>query len=415
MRRLLPALVLALCACAHAPPAPTAVLDEAAGRAKDTSAAPRTVALAGFHALLVENQAERARTLADEALRRDPGEPYALMLQDLLARRDGHPEAALDAALRLVRAAPKHPLGTVAAREIQETAGLAGSLDARILAEVPQALAAGADGETAVLLRTALAQLQFLDERPELAETRAANGVPSEGTLLGPLSALHLLGFSDRTEPERSGTVPDSLAGPFGPVTPRVLAMPMGRLSLETEGAAGDLYVLAVDIEVPTAALYVVRVTSPTTHRMLLDGAVLYERRTYERPGSTVAARGVRLEPGLHRLMAVLLKEERSGTMGFTVSRADGQPSGVRFSAARGAAPRWDGAKLEDAPGFTPDAVSVEAALEKEAGRSLATFLAARDTQTRDVDGARRLLAALGPLPPAAAWNILSADLALRD
>ncbi|MGZ3480216.1 MAG: hypothetical protein ACXU81_07685, partial [Myxococcaceae bacterium] len=99
----------------------------------------------------------------------------------------------------------------------------------------------------------------------------------------------------------------------------------------------------------------------------------------------------------------------------FTVSRADGQPSGVRFSAARGAAPRWDGAKLEDAPGFTPDAVSVEAALEKEAGRSLATFLAARDTQTRDVDGARRLLAALGPLPPAAAWNILSADLALRD
>ncbi|MGZ5958255.1 MAG: hypothetical protein ACXWLI_07550, partial [Myxococcaceae bacterium] len=353
MRRLLPALVLALCACAHAPPAPTAVLDEAAGRAKDTSAAPHTVALAGFHALLVENQAERARMLADEALRRDPGEPYALMLQDLLARRDGHPEAALDAALRLVRAAPKHPLGTVAAREIQETAGLAGSLDARILAEVPQALAAGADGETAVLLRTALAQLQFLDERPELAETRAANGVPSEGTLLGPLSALHLLGFSDRTEPERSGTVPDSLAGPFGPVTPRVLAMPMGRLSLETEGATGDLYVLAVDIEVPTAALYVVRVTSPTTHRMLLDGAVLYERRTYERPGSTVAARGVRLEPGLHRLMAVLLKEERSGTMGFTVSRADGQPSGVRFSAARGAAPRWDGAKLEDAPGFT--------------------------------------------------------------
>jgi cellulose synthase operon protein C len=415
MRRLFPVLVLVLCACAHAPPAPTAVLDDAAGRAKDTAAPSRTVALAGFHALLVENQPERARSLSDEALRRDPGEPYALMLQDVLARRDGHPEAALDAALRLVRAAPKHPLATVAAREIQELAGLAGSLDARILSEAPQALAAGADGETAVLLRSALAQLQFLDDRPELAETRAAAGVPSEGTLLGPLAALHLLGFSERTEPERSGAVPDSFTGPFGPVTPRVLAMPGGRLSLETEGLAGDVYVLAVDVEVPKAGLYVVRSVSPSTHRMLLDGALLYERRTYERPGSTVAARGLPLEAGMHRLMAVLLKEERSGSLGFTLSRADGQPSGVRFSAAHGPAPRWAGTKVEDAPGFTPDAASLELALEKEAGRSLATFLAARDAQTRDVDGARRLLADLGPLPQAAAWNVLSADLALRD
>ena len=415
MRRLFPALVLALCACAHAPPAPTAVLDEAAGRARDTSAAPRTVALAGFHALLVENQPERARTLADEALRRDPGEPYALMLQDLLAHRDGHPEAALDAALRLVRSAPKHPLATVAARQIQEMAGLAGSLDARILAEVPQALAAGADGETAVLLRSALAQLQFLDNRPELAETRAAAGMPSEGTLLGPLSPLHLLGFAERTEPERSGTIAESTSGPFGPVTPRVLAMPMGRISLESEGGTGDVYVLAVDIEVPKAALYVVRVTSPATHRVLLDGTLLYERRTYERPGSTVAGKAVPLEPGKHRLIAVLLKEDRSGTLAFTVSRADGQPSAVRLWAARGPAARWDGTKVEEAPGFYPDAASLERALEKEAGRSLATFLAARDAQTRDVDGARRLLGALGSLPPASAWNVLSADLALRD
>ena len=188
MRRFLPVLVLALCACAHVPPSPTAVLDDAAGRARDASAPPRTVALAAFHAFLVENQPERARSLAEDALRRDPGEPYALMLQGLLARRDGHPEGTLDAALRLVRSAPHHPLATLAAREIQDLAGLAGSLDARILSEVPQALASGVSGETAVLLRGALAQLQFLDDRPELAETRAAVGVPSEATLLGPLS-----------------------------------------------------------------------------------------------------------------------------------------------------------------------------------------------------------------------------------
>src|SRR4030095_7917922 len=117
MRRVLLALVLALCACAHVPPSPTAVLDEAAGRAKDAGAPARTVALAGFHALLVENQPERARALAQDALRRDASDPYGLALEEVLARRDGHPEAALDAALRLVRGAPKHPLATVAARQ----------------------------------------------------------------------------------------------------------------------------------------------------------------------------------------------------------------------------------------------------------------------------------------------------------
>ncbi|HET9036544.1 MAG TPA: hypothetical protein VFN45_10075, partial [Myxococcaceae bacterium] len=415
MRRVLLALVLALCACAHVPPSPTAVLDEAAGRAKDAGAPARTVALAGFHALLVENQPERARALAQDALRRDASEPYGLALEEVLARRDGHPEAALDAALRLVRGAPKHPLATVAARQIQDLAGLAGSLDERILTEAPRALAAGADGETAVLLRQALAQLQFLRDQPELAETRAAAGVPAEVTLLGPLSPLHLLAFGERTEPERSGAIPDTVSGPFGALTPRALPLTSGRLSLEAEGMSGDIYVMAVDVEVPAAALYVVRATSPSTHRMLLDGTLLHERRTYERPGSTVATRAVRLEPGLHRVMAVLLKEERAGSLTFTVSRADGQPSGVRFSPARGAAPRWSGVKVEDAPRFYPDATSVEAALAPEAGRSLASYLAARDAEVRDVDGARRLLAGLGALPAAAPWNVLSADLAVRD
>jgi len=415
MHRLLSVLVLALCACAHIPPSPTAVLDDAAGRAKDSGAPPRTVALAAFHALLVENQPERARSLAEDALRRDPGEPYALVLRGVLARRDGHPEAALDAALRLVRSAPKHPLATAAAREIQEIAGTAGSLDSRILAEAPRALAGGAGGETAARLRGTLAQLQFLNDRAELAETRAAAGAAGEATLLGPLSALHLLGFGERTEPERTGVIPDSLPGPFGSVTPRVLASTGGRLSLEAEGLAGDLYVESVDLEVPTAATYVVEAISPNTYRLLLDGTLLHERRTYEKPGSTASARAVRLDAGLHRLMAVLLKEERTGSFFFTVSRADGQPSGLRFTAARGPAPRWTGVKVEDAPGFYPDAASMEVALEPEAGRSLATFLAARDALGHDADGARRILAELGTLPPAAAWNMLAADLALRD
>ncbi|HEY3587768.1 MAG TPA: hypothetical protein VGK85_11475, partial [Myxococcaceae bacterium] len=220
MRRLVPALVLALCACAHVPPSPTAVLDEAAGQARNADAPARTVSLAAFHALLVENQPERARALTQDALRRDANEPYALAMEELLAGRDGHPEAALDAALHLVQAAPRHPLATVAARQIHDAAGLASSLDTRILTEAPRALDAGAAGETALLLRLALANLQFLHESPELADTRAAAGVPSEVTLLGPLSPLHLLGFGEQTGPERTGDIPDTTPGPFGPVSP---------------------------------------------------------------------------------------------------------------------------------------------------------------------------------------------------
>jgi hypothetical protein len=259
-----------------------------------------------------------------------------------------------------------------------------------------------------------MAQLQFLHERPELAETRAATGVPGEVTLLGPLSSLHLLGFGERSEPERTGEIPGRCPALRPRDSPR-LALTAGRLSLEAEGLSGDVYVMAVDVEVPTAAVYVVRSNSPSTHRMLLDGTVLHERRTFERPGSIIDAQAIQLEPGAHRLMAVLLKEERTGSLAFTVSRADGQPSGVRFSAAKGPAPRWSGVKAEPAPGFFPDAASLQAALQPEAGRSLATYLAARDAEGRDVDGARRMLSELGELPAAAAWNVLSADLALRD
>ena len=96
MRRLVFVLVAALCACAHVPPSPTAMLDEAAGRAKSADAPARTVALAAFHALLVENQPERARALTQDALRRDAGEPYALAMEEALARRTRAAEEELE-------------------------------------------------------------------------------------------------------------------------------------------------------------------------------------------------------------------------------------------------------------------------------------------------------------------------------
>jgi tetratricopeptide (TPR) repeat protein len=415
MRRLLLLAPLALFACAHGPPSPTRQLDEAVVHAADSSAPARTVALAAFRALLVENQPEKARRLSDEALRRDPAEAYALALQMALAQRDGHPEGALDAALRLVRGAPRHPLSAAAARTIQDLAGTAASLDERILVEAPQALESGLSGDASVLLRSTLAQLQLLRDAPALAETRRAGGIPTETALLGPLSALHLLGFDAPTVPEKSGEMPPTLDGPFGPVTPRVLPLLDGRVSLEAEGPAGDLYVAAFDLEVPASGIYVVRTSGPSTHRVVLDGTVLFDHRSFQRPLSLVGERGVQLEAGRHRLLLVLLKEERTGSVALAVPRADGKPSEIRFSPARGPAPRWKGATPGEAPGLYPDAASLRTALLPEAGPALSTWLAVHDALGRDLDGCKRLLVELGPLPPAAAWNVLSAEVAVHD
>jgi tetratricopeptide (TPR) repeat protein len=415
MRRLLAPVLALLAACAHVAPSSTATLDDAAAHAADPAAPARTVALAGFQAFLVENLPDKAATLDAEALRRDPAEPYALALRMALDRRDAHPEASLDSALRLVRNAPRHPLAAIAAREIQDMAGVAVSLDQKLLEQIPQALAAGDTGDTAVLLRGTLAQLQSTRDLPELDATRTAAGIPGEVTLLGPLSPLHVLGFDTVTPAERTGEIPTTTDGPLGPVTPRVIPLPDGRVSLESEGMTGDVYVAGVDLEVTNPGVYAVRSSSAATHRVLLDGTTLFERRTHDRPMPLLTVRGVRLEPGTHRILVVLLKEERTGSVALTVARVDGQAAAIHFRAAKGAAPRWTGVQLADAPGFYPDAASLARALQPEAGTALSTWLAVRDALGRDLDGSKRLLSALGPPPAASPWNLLAAETALRD
>src|SRR5262249_27257702 len=284
MRRLSPPVLALLAACAHVAPSPTRTLDDAAARAADPAAPARTVALAGFQAFLVENRPDKAASLDAEALRRDPGEPYALALRMALERRDAHPEASLDAALRLVRSAPRHPLAAVAAREIQDMAGVAVSLDQKLRQQIPRAPAAGAPGDTAALLRATMAQLQSTRDMPELEATRVATGIPGEVTILGPLAPLHVLGFDTTTGPEKTGEIPAIIEGPLGPVSARVISLPDGRISLESEGLAGDVYVAGIDLEVTAPAVYAVRSSSASTHRILLDGTTLLERRTHERP-----------------------------------------------------------------------------------------------------------------------------------
>src|SRR5262245_57579516 len=116
-QRLPPLLLLAVTlSCAHSG-SPTAALTDAAKRSDAPSAPARTLALAGFHALLVNSDAPHAQERFDEALKRDPADPYPHLGKLLLAERAGHPEGTLEEALQILeQAPPQHPLQMTAAR-----------------------------------------------------------------------------------------------------------------------------------------------------------------------------------------------------------------------------------------------------------------------------------------------------------
>jgi tetratricopeptide (TPR) repeat protein len=412
------ALVLGLTACPRRPPSATDVLEDAAARAQKGSGEARTLALAGFHTWLVQGDAAAAQARFDAAIAKEPGEPYALMGQHLLARRMAAPDRALTAALELAVRAPSHPLSVPAARYILDQVGTSPEVDERILQGTRKALEAGATGEAAHLLRGCQMAIHIV--RGDL-EARAAAvkevGSATVATLVGPFSPYHVLAFDEPTPPEQDGSLVGPFTGPYGPLAPRTLVAPDGRHRLDGEPAESDVYLLAFDAEVPADGLYLARTVSSSSFKVLMDGALLLERRAFARPEPTVTGRALRLSAGKHRFVVKLTKENALGTLSFSLPRADGRPSDVRFTAATGPAPSWNASEpaAVDSPLFYPGAAQLAAALEEEAGGLLATYLAARDGVGRDHDGTRRLLAQVDEAITTPALLLLRAEVAAQD
>ncbi|MCP3104591.1 tetratricopeptide repeat protein [Myxococcus sp. K15C18031901] len=413
------ALVAGLSGCSHTTSTAAAphVLESAAEKARSGSDEARTLALAGFHAYLMAGDATQAQQRFDAAVAKDAGEPYGLMGQHLLARRAGRTEVALTAALELVRRAPTHPLAVIAARHVLESAGTAPPLDDAILQATEAGLGAGATGETAYLLRGARLAVALArgDALARDVALRELGGV-SDVSLVGPLSAFHVLSWDEALPAVKNGSLAGPFTGAFGTVPVRTLRAPDGRLDLAGEPGEGDLYLMAFDVEVAETGAYVARTVSATSHQVVMDGAPLLERAAWGRATSTVAARAVKLTAGKHRVLVRQLKGATSGVLSFTLLRADGKPSAVRFTPATGAAPAtWGTTPLAtaEATDVYPTARSLKAALAGEAGELLSTVLAARDGLARDPDGARELMAGVEATTPA--LLSLRAELAAAD
>ena len=152
-------LCVVLSACPHRVPNAIERLDSALKEARAPDARPRALALAGFHAFLVEGAMAQAAERFNAAVAKNPSEPFGLYGQVLLARRQAHPEVALAAALDLCERAPGHPLAVAAARVVLDLAGAAVPLDELILQRSERALAQGLAGDGAQLLRSAQASI----------------------------------------------------------------------------------------------------------------------------------------------------------------------------------------------------------------------------------------------------------------
>jgi predicted Zn-dependent protease len=411
------ALVAGLTGCPRRSPSAADTLEEAATQAQDGNSEARTLALAGFHAFLVAGDMEGARTRFDAAIAKEPGDPYALMGQHLLARRAAAVDRALAASLELVGRAPNHPLAVAAARYILDQVGTSPEMDETILRGVQRAIDAGASGEVAQLLRGArMGVFLVRGERQAQAEAVRDIGASPVATLVGPFSPHHVISFDELTPPEQTGSLAGPLTGPYGPLTPRTLHSPDGRHRLEGEPTEADMYLLAFDAEVPEEGVYLARAVSSSSHKIWVNGAVLLERRAFTQLQPTITGRAVRLPAGRHRFIVKMTKDGATGNISFSLPRADGRPSTVRFTAATGPAPSWAGGVpvVEKVPLFFPSAKHLADALEEEVGGLLANYLAIRDGLGRDHDGSVRLMMELEELQtPALIW--LRADLAAQD
>lgn len=409
-------LSLLLVGCVRRSASPTEALENAAAKA-GPGANAQVLALAAFHALLMEGDAKKAATLFDDAVAKDSSDPLALTGQILMAQRLALPQKALEAALDLIERAPKHPLAPVAARVVLDTTTLSKSTIALVQERGPKLLATRQQPDTAHLLRSALVNALLDSDEPSRQGTLLAEmGIPTLGTLVGPFSPWHMLATVEQTAPEKTGSLDALGDGPWGALKPRVVRFADGRISLAGEPSSGDVYLYAVDVTVPQRGSYVLRTVTSMDHVAVIDGTTVLSRLTSRRPASTLTTQVVKLDAGTHRLMLRMARENQQGNLTVTLQTLDGSPAAFTFAPALGPAPRWSGVELEDdRDGLFMTAEAVRAALEDEYGDALARYLAARDTLGRDRDGARALLAGLPSSVDGPAVAVLRSDVFLQD
>ncbi|HTN51464.1 MAG TPA: hypothetical protein VML50_03600 [Anaeromyxobacter sp.] len=372
---------------------------------------PRAPAREGITALVERGDVEQAGARLTE------GDAWSRLGAALLAHRALDAEGEVRSLLAAVGAAPGDPVALVALRRLAAVCEVSPSRAAQVDAGLTGLLATGRLGGLAAY-RARVARAVAAETRSDheaTAARRRENGAVSAWTLVGPFGRLPALDF-DALEPE-TGPLPASVPGrPGEPLVPaRTLPAPDGSASLEGEPVDGDVFLLATDATLAQGGRYLLTLGTAMSARLVVDGAVLFQRRAFAAPAPGLVHLPLALAAGRHRIAVKLSRAgPRTGLL-VALSREDGAPSDAVFApAGPGPGPEVAARPVPAAPVLGARALA--AALEPGAGPVLARLLAAQDALgSEDREAAKALLReALALRPSAPALHAALAE-ALRD
>ena len=409
-----PFLLLSVClgllgGCAQWPKAGLDSLEKAHAGQPDSA---REWAKAGYFAWLSADNPQKAHALFNEALKRQGDEPWALHGLALMAYNNADFQQQAQLALQLLETQGTHPLAQAAAQSLMRVQGLSPSLDAQMARRL---LPLKLQGEAAALRADLLAAIAYRQGEFENARhLREEAGKPQAWSFIGPLFPSRLLSFAQKLDMETTGDLQKLPNNALGPVRLRTLNAPQGLSHIPHEGNAGEIYVLAADVEIRQPGLYALRILWDDNFLLFVNQQQVLQNVHLPFLKPRLHSVTLHLEAGWHRLMLRTPSMRPGSNMDFRLSPVEASPASapLRFRIASGRAPR---------PAASAKALVLSPAqalfqnLREEVGEGLAAFVTAHACFAQDANLARRFLALWPDNVASSALHLLRAEIEAAD
>jgi len=374
--------------CAQTPKPGLATLEKAYASQPGNA---RAWAQAGHFAWLSVDEPGKAKAFFEKALEKQNDEPWALYGLLVMAYNEVDHPRQVNLALQLLERQGAHPLAEAAAQSLARVQGVSPSLDAHIFKRL---LPLKLQGEAAVLQADILADIAY--RRGDFESARRfveLGGKPHVWSFIGPLFPSRLLSFAQTLDMETTGDLRKLPGNVSGPVRLRTLHTPQGLGHIPHEGNAGEVYVLAADVEIQQSGLYALRTLWNENLLLFVNQQQVLDAVHFPTLKPRLQTAVVHLEAGWHRLMLRSPSMRPSSSPDFRLLQLGGTATPPhpppRFRAAKGPPPRPPvdlKARL-----LFPAEVLFEK-LRQEVGEGLAAFVVAQTYAAQDANQARRFL-----------------------
>ena len=260
------------------------------------------VATEAARALFVRSDIEQARTLAQLALKRDPGDVRALFVEMEAASLTADSPAALDAALRLCETRSSDPRAEIAGARVLDSAANTRAFR-QAVPRVEKLIAAGSP-QTRFLQAALLAGA--MDGVPGLDPLRLARdaGILTDWRINGPFGSKPNVDWEQRFDPEMH-----PLAAAYDGRKSESFLFLDGNVNLPGYLRAGDgVFFAESSVTMPRAGEMTLRLESPGTAEIFVDGESVLTKDDRLRETADFQRVTLRLAPGTHRVTVKFLE-----------------------------------------------------------------------------------------------------------